>query len=90
MRIIREFWRRLAQAFAAAHYGTRADPWDLSGQASYDPRRYPPMPPLTPLERWGTCCPNDPRCDHSFLDYDDLATWLRKPLTDKEARDVIG
>ena len=22
----------------------------------------------TPRELWGTCCPDDPECEHSFMD----------------------
>lgn len=36
----------------------------------------------TPRERWGTCCPHDPECDHSFLDGPALARWMDSPLTD--------
>lgn len=42
----------------------------------------------TPVERWGTCCPFDPKCDHSFLDEAELYAWLRRPLTDREAREL--
>jgi hypothetical protein len=36
----------------------------------------------TPRERWGTCCPNDPECEHSFLDVDELTRWMDTPLDD--------
>jgi hypothetical protein len=45
----------------------------------------------SPRQRWGTCCPHDPECEHSFLDVDgqgdghDLARWLDTPITDEEA-----
>lgn len=45
----------------------------------------------TPLERWGTCCPHDPECDHSYLDAldqgdgRDLERWLNTPISDEEA-----
>ena len=39
----------------------------------------------TPRQRWGTCCPHDPECDHSFLDVDDLTRWMDTPITDEQA-----
>jgi hypothetical protein len=35
---------------------------------------------VTPRQVWGTCCPNDPECEHSYLDVDDLARWMDTPL----------
>lgn len=37
---------------------------------------------MTPIERWGTCCPFDPECEHSFLDEADLRRWMDSPLSD--------
>lgn len=34
----------------------------------------------TPRERWGTCCPNDPACEHSFMEADELARYLDTPI----------
>jgi hypothetical protein len=34
---------------------------------------------LTPRQRWGTCCPNDPECEHSYLDADALSRWMDTP-----------
>ena len=42
----------------------------------------------TPAERWGTCCPFDPECDHSFLDVDELAHWMHTPITDEHAAHI--
>ena len=42
----------------------------------------------TPRQRWGTCCPHDPECDHSFIDSDELARWLDAPITDEQAEEV--
>lgn len=44
----------------------------------------------TPRERWGTCCPSDPECEHSFLDDAELARWMDKPISDEEAYEVAG
>lgn len=44
----------------------------------------------TPRERWGTCCPWDPECEHSFLDSDDLVRWMNSPLSDAEAARIDG
>lgn len=46
--------------------------------------------PRTPRERWGTCCPFDPRCDHSYLDNDELLRWMDTPITDDRADEVTG
>jgi hypothetical protein len=35
---------------------------------------------LTPRQRWGTCCPNDPACEHSFMDDAALARYMDTPL----------
>lgn len=40
---------------------------------------------LSPRQRWGTCCPNDPECDHSLMDVDILARYMDTPLSDLEA-----
>lgn len=40
----------------------------------------------TPWQRWGTCCPNDPECAHSFITDRELERHLNKPITDDEAR----
>jgi hypothetical protein len=42
----------------------------------------------TPRERWGTCCPHDPYCDHSFLDDAALAYHLDTPITDADAAEL--
>lgn len=39
----------------------------------------------TPFQRWGTCCPHDPECDHSFMDQEDLRRWMTTPITDEQA-----
>lgn len=44
-----------------------------------------PKPSWSPRLRWGTCCPFDPECDHSFMDVDQLARWMDTPITDAEA-----
>lgn len=36
----------------------------------------------TPRERWGTCCPGDPECEHSFMDEWELDRWLDTPIPD--------
>lgn len=38
-------------------------------------------PSRTPRQRWGTCCPYDPECEHSFMDHDELARWLDTPIS---------
>lgn len=43
------------------------------------------MTPPSPRQRWGTCCPSDPACEHSFLDVDDLRRWMDQPITDEAA-----
>ena len=44
------------------------------------------VPPMrTPLERWGTCCPSDPECDHSFMDERECSDWMRTPISDEVA-----
>ena len=43
----------------------------------------------SPSQRWdGHCCPNDPECEHSYLDMDDLTRWMGTPLTDAEAAEI--
>lgn len=44
----------------------------------------------TPRERWGTCCPSDPECDHSFLDVDDLIRWMDTPINDIQAKEITS
>ena len=39
----------------------------------------------SPDERWGTCCPFDPECEHSFLNEDALDEHLCTPISDDEA-----
>lgn len=39
----------------------------------------------TPRQRWGTCCPSDPECSHSYLDAAALTRWMDTPITDAEA-----
>ena len=41
-----------------------------------------PLRGLTPRERWGTCCPNDPNCDHSFMDDAELTRHMDTPMGD--------
>lgn len=41
--------------------------------------------PPTPRQRWGTCCPSDPECDHSFLEGEALTRWMDAPITDELA-----
>lgn len=38
----------------------------------------------TPRQRWGTCCPYDPECDHSFIENEALTRWMDSPITDEE------
>lgn len=42
----------------------------------------------TPRQRWGTCCPFDPECEHSYLDDLALTRWMDTPITDDQAKDV--
>ena len=42
----------------------------------------------SPRERWGTCCPHDPHCKHSFLDVDELTRWMDTPITDAVAAEL--
>lgn len=42
------------------------------------------LPLRTPLEIWGTCCPDDPDCEHSCLSVTELARWMNTPLTQEE------
>lgn len=44
----------------------------------------------TPRERWGTCCPYDPECEHSFLEVVDLTRWMDTPISDEEAFEYAG
>lgn len=39
--------------------------------------------PQTPRQRWGTCCPNDPECEHSFLDAVELAEHMDTPVKEE-------
>lgn len=48
-----------------------------------------PLDKLTPRQRWGTCCPNDPECDHSYLDDTFLIRHMDTPLSDFEAEMVV-
>ena len=41
----------------------------------------------TPRQRWGTCCPFDPECEHSFMEADELTAWMDTPISDKDALD---
>jgi len=34
----------------------------------------------TPREVWGTCCTSDPKCEHSFLNSDELAKYMDTPI----------
>jgi hypothetical protein len=45
--------------------------------------------PRSPRERWGTCCPFDPYCDHSYLADVDLMEWMDRRISDDEAIRVI-
>lgn len=46
---------------------------------------------LTPAERWGTCCPHDPMCDHSiYFDNDELTVWMRTPISDDQAAELAS
>ncbi len=40
-------------------------------------------------QRWGTCCPRDPECDHSLMDNDELARWMDTPLDEVQAGWVV-
>ena len=42
----------------------------------------------SPRERWGTCCPRDPHCDHSHLDWDTLHRWMDTPISDSKAKEI--
>ncbi len=42
----------------------------------------------SPRQRWGTCCPDDPECEHSYLGSDDLMRWMDLPLTDEQAEEM--
>lgn len=44
--------------------------------------------PYSPRWRWGTCCPSDPRCEHSLMDDAALTLWMDTPITNEEARKV--
>ena len=39
----------------------------------------------SPRERWGTCCPHDPECEHSFIGNEELRRWLDTPISNSEA-----
>lgn len=43
----------------------------------------------SPRQRWGTCCPYDPECEHSYLDDVGLDRWLDTPISDDRARQVV-
>lgn len=43
--------------------------------------------PATPRERWGTCCPYDPNCEHSYLDADALTRHMDTPFVDADDPD---
>lgn len=45
-------------------------------------------PTLTPRQRWGTCCPHDPECDHSYLDNDELTRWMDTKISDADAAEM--
>lgn len=34
----------------------------------------------TPRNLWGTCCPDDPQCEHSFMSTNDLSTHMDTPV----------
>ena len=44
----------------------------------------------TPRQRWGTCCPSDPECEHSFMDDEALTEWMDSPISDTAARALVG
>jgi hypothetical protein len=44
----------------------------------------PDPTPYTPRERWGTCCPYDPNCEHSHLDVDALTRHMDTPFVDAD------
>jgi hypothetical protein len=44
----------------------------------------------SPKERWGTCCPSDPHCEHSFLESPDLFRWMNTPISDAVAAHIDG
>jgi hypothetical protein len=44
-----------------------------------------PTAALSPRQRWGTCCPHDPECEHSFMEIDELIRWMNTPITDEYA-----
>ena len=39
------------------------------------------LPSPTPRELWGTCCPDDPECEHSFMETNELTHYLDTPLS---------
>ena len=42
----------------------------------------------SPRDRWGTCCPFDPECEHSYIENpDDLTRWMDTPIHDTQARE---
>ena len=43
-----------------------------------------------PRQRWGTCCPFDPECEHSLLTDVELLSHLERPISDDEAADLGG
>lgn len=42
----------------------------------------------TPRERWGTCCPSDPECEHSFMEGPEFDAWFDTPLSDEKAQEL--
>lgn len=46
--------------------------------------------PRSPRQRWGTCCPYDPECEHSFLDDAALTRWMDTPISDEVAYEYAG
>lgn len=34
----------------------------------------------TPRNLWGTCCPDDPQCEHSFMSTNDLLAHMDTPI----------
>ncbi len=45
---------------------------------------------LSPRQRWGTCCPFDPQCEHSFMDNDVLTRWMDTPITCTQTRECFA
>lgn len=53
------------------------------------PREIGGMTMETPRQRWGTSCPHDPECEHSYLDDRDLTRWMDTALSDDQARLLV-